>query len=134
MGDFEGTPFQVITESAITADNQVSIEFVSEDGEAFGFIATETNMIQAGWSCYNEPTVTHSGINGGGIWTFLKTSSSVIVWFNDELVTTYVFSADCSLKGAAYGIQFREADSWTDSASVRYRRNEASKSYTQLYF
>ena len=121
MGDFEGKPFQVKTETAITDDNQVSIEFVSESGEAFGFIATETNRIQAGWSCYNEVTVSHSGTDGGGIWTFLKSSTNVTVWFNDELVTQYVYSDDCSLKETAYGIQFRDADTWTDSASAVYR-------------
>ena len=123
MGDFEGKLFQVKTESAITSSNMVAIGFLDEEGEEFGLLATQTDRIQAGWNCYNEGTAIHNGTNGGGTWTFLKTSTNFTVWFNDTLVKEYVYNSACSLKSTAYGIIFRDpaSESWPDNASVGYK-------------
>ena len=91
MGDFQGSYFQVKTESAITAENMVSINFLDESGDDIGFLATDTNQIQAGSSCYDEVSVSHAGTEGGGIWTFLKSTYNVTVWFEGELVVQYPY-------------------------------------------
>jgi len=78
-------------------------------------------MIQAGDGCYDEVSISHAGTEGGGIWTILKSTYNLTVWFEGELVVQYPYSSACSLHDTAFGISFRDTDDWTDSASVAYR-------------
>ena len=63
-------------------------------------------------------------LSKAGVMTFLKTSTELKVWFDDELEFTWLFedtlSGFCMMKKKMTGLRFR-ADNFWDQVSAQYR-------------
>ena len=127
MGDFQGTPFQVRTSTEITDSSFIVFKFLDQTEGGIGTVKVKPTRLEVTTDCCGDPTgLTHEGTSTSGIWTFLKTLTHITVWFNDALVTTYLFAGcdedqdgvleECSMEGVeAYGIEFSDSDAVSEA-------------------
>ena len=112
----EGKKFQIKTDAKIESGNDIRF---SLDGNFVTFVASHINVRLCGGH-YFEATA--GFLSRGGILTFLKTQTTLKIWFDEVLEVDWDFSADddCVMRSQANGIQFH-LSVHMDTASKQYR-------------
>ena len=121
MRDIEGKRFQIETTDAFSSKNDIRFVWKLK-GTADCFVTFTVDTINAQYcDPYKLPTNAEFG-NRGGILTFKKTETQLKIWFDNEILVDWDFSAvqDCKMKYEAEGIKFHLGNRM-DTASKQIR-------------
>ena len=115
-GPIEGKKFQIKTDAKIESGHDIRFFL---DYNFFIFEPSKVNVRKCGYYPIEE---TAGFLSRGGILTFLKTQTTLKIWFDDVLEVDWDFSADddCVMRSKATRIQFH-LSSFMDTASKQYR-------------
>ena len=121
MRDIEGKRFQIQTTDAFSNKNVIRF-FWRLYGVSDCFVELTLDTINAQYcNPYKLPTNAEFG-NRGGILTFKKTQTQLKIWFDNEILVDWDFSAveECKMKYEARGIKFH-LKNHMDTASKQIR-------------
>ena len=114
----EGKKFQIKTDAKIESGHDIRF-FMNGNTNYFTVEASEINVRM----CGSYPIEETAGFRSrGGILTFLKTQTTLKIWFDDVLEVDWDFSAndDCVMRSNTTKIQFH-LKGLMDKASKQYR-------------
>ena len=122
----EGEKFQITTDKKIDGNND--IRWTIEGGSWFTF---ETGSINSkycnhGRNFLNSDLADMGFFLRAGVFTFLKTSTQLQVWFDDVLEFTWVYedkdaTNKCRMRRPMTGLEFKGPTGKIDAVSTHYR-------------
>ena len=130
-GPYENYKFQYKTEDAITNENVIAMRFMPEECWLIIEVKYGVLNINLGSYCLNLPQPLSSSSNmlsSGGIFTFLKNTTHILIWFDGILEFEYEYvdnsvSNTCPFRTEATGIHFISSD----MATTEYRYTNICK-------
>ena len=134
----EGKKFQIKTDKKIDSKNDIRWAMVGLKVKYFELSTRYLHAAYCGGSgkVFNDTDLETKGFFlRAGVFTFLKTSTQLQIWFDDVLEVTWVYEnkdikLQCVMWSAMSGLKFQtkfDGKVFTDKVSTHYRYETASK-------
>ena len=123
----EGKKFQIKTDKKIDVSND--IRWIIQGASWLTFTTGSINAAKCngGYAFTDTDRASMGFFLRAGIFTFLKTSTQLQIWFDDVLEVTWVYedndaSNRCYMRGTMTGLKFMaNSDNYIDDVSTHYR-------------